>query len=77
VVRGVARNDTQGVAWQGWDSQAYDDAWAAPVLVYRASGVDSGALFGWLIVPLRGQRRGGVLHGLAGRGEGFRGGHSA
>ena len=55
VVRGIARNDTQGVAWQGWYSQAYDDAWAAPVLVYRASGVGSGALFGWLIVPQSGR----------------------
>jgi hypothetical protein len=31
--------------------QEYDDAWAAPTLVYRAAGVKDGDLFAWLIVP--------------------------
>jgi hypothetical protein len=44
-------NTTAGVHFQGWYSQEYDDAWAAPTLVYHAAGVKDGALFAWLIVP--------------------------
>jgi hypothetical protein len=62
VLKGQVQDPAAGVKWQGWYSQAYDDAWAAPTLVYDtvASGTATsspGALgpactvFAWLLVP--------------------------
>ena len=51
VVRGVMKGVGNATQYQGWYSQAYDDAWPAPTLVYRASGVRDGAVFAWLVVP--------------------------
>jgi hypothetical protein len=48
LVRGVTQ--APGVAWQGWYSQDYDDAWAAPTFVYEAS-VQAQAVTAWLIIP--------------------------
>ena len=49
VVMGVMQNATEH--FQGWYSQSYDDADAAPTLVYRAPNTPDGAVFAWLIVP--------------------------
>ena len=58
VVKGVVRNDSAGVEWQGWFSKTYADAIAAPTLVYEADVVDGlaaqPAVFVWLIVPSAG-----------------------
>ena len=53
VVAGVMKNDT--AHYQGWYSQAYDDAWPAPTLIYSAENVKDGAIFVWLIVPQSGR----------------------
>lgn len=59
VVKGVVRNDSAGVEWQGWFSKTYVDATAAPTLVYEAADVadspaSNPAVFVWLIVPSAG-----------------------
>jgi hypothetical protein len=55
IVTGRVQDPAAGVKWQGWYSQAYDDAWAAPTLVYDAvaPSVAAGqpAVFAWLLVP--------------------------
>ena len=52
IVRGQMRNDSAGLNFQGWYSNAYDDAWPASVLVYSSAPVPVGTVFGWLLVPL-------------------------
>ena len=49
IVQGVMQNAT--THYQGWYSQAYDDAWPAPTLIYQAENVADDSIFAWLIVP--------------------------
>lgn len=51
IVQGQYQNATTHTAWQGWYSNSYDDAWAAPTLVYDATAAASDVVFGWLLVP--------------------------
>jgi hypothetical protein len=52
IVSGRVADPAAGVKWQGWYSQAYDDAWASPTIVYDAVTTSaSPTVFVWLIVP--------------------------
>lgn len=61
VVKGQVKNSTVG--WQGWYSQDYDDAWAAPAISYTTSisaptstgESDTSTVFAWLLVPTPGR----------------------
>ena len=48
LVKGVQQ--TADVAWQGWYSNEYDDAWPAPTFVFEAA-VPADAVTAWLLVP--------------------------
>jgi hypothetical protein len=53
IIRGQYQNQTQGLLWQGWYSQSYDDAWEASTLVYTGtvSSSTSTLPYAWLLVP--------------------------
>ena len=54
IIRGQYQNKTNGLLWQGWYSQSYDDAWEASTLVYNGvvpADSKSSLPFGWLLLP--------------------------
>jgi hypothetical protein len=53
IIRGQYQNQTQGLLWQGWYSQSYDDAWEASTLVYTGiiSSSTSTLPYAWLLLP--------------------------
>ena len=54
IIRGQYQNKTNGLLWQGWYSQSYDDAWEASTLVYNGvvpADSKSSQPFGWLLLP--------------------------
>jgi Heparinase II/III-like protein len=51
VITGQQKDPSKNINWQGWYSQAFEDAWSAPTLVYNTSVNSGRTYFGWLIIP--------------------------